>query len=147
MYIATINDYIKQGHAIKVTSEKSERPSSIINYLPHPGVRNINKPGMARVVFNTGAKFENTCLNDNILKGPDLFNNLLSVLLKFREGRYGVMSNIQQMFHQVLTNQDDQQALRFLWRGNPNQAFEDYAMMVQRPTPHVVLTGHLNVPL
>ena len=61
-------------------------------------------------MFDTGAKFENTCLNSNILKGPDLLNNLLFVLLKFREGRYGVMSDIQQMFHQVLTNQDDQQA-------------------------------------
>ena len=110
MYAATINDYIKQGHAIKVTSEKSESSSSIINYLPHHGVRNINKPGRVRVVFDAGAKFQNTCLNDNILKGPDLLNNLLSVLLKFREGRYGVMSDIQQMFHQVLTNQDDQQA-------------------------------------
>ena len=72
MYTATINDYIKQGHAIKVTSEKSERSSSIINYLPHHGVRNINKPGRVRVVFDAGAKFENKCLNDNILKGPDL---------------------------------------------------------------------------
>ena len=44
----------------------------------------------------------------------DLLNNLLSVLLKFREGRYGVMSDIQQMFHQVLTNQDNQQALGIL---------------------------------
>ena len=130
MYAATINDYIKQGHAIKVASEKSESSSSIINYLPHHGVRNINKPGRVRVVFDVGAKFQNTCLNDNILKGPDLLNNLLSVLLKFREGRYGVMSDIQQMFHQVLTNQDDQQALRFLWRDNPNQAFQDYAMTV-----------------
>ena len=30
----------------------------------------------------------------------------------------------------VLPSQDDQQVLRFLWRDNPNQAFEDYAMMV-----------------
>ena len=41
---------IKQGHVIKVNSEKSERPSSIINYLPHHGVRNINKPGRFRVM-------------------------------------------------------------------------------------------------
>ena len=130
MYTANINGYIKQGHEIKVTIDKSERSSSIINNLPHHGVKNINKPGRVRVVFDAGAKFENTCLNDNILKGPDLLNNLLSVLLKFREGRYGVMSDIQQMFHQVLANQDDQQALRFLWRDKPNQAFEDYAMTV-----------------
>ena len=77
-------------------------------------------------MFDAGTKFENTCLNSNILKGPDLLNNLLSVLLKFREGCYGVMSDIQQLFHQVLTNQDDQQASRFLWRDNLNQAVEDY---------------------
>ena len=130
IHTATINDYIKQGHAIKVASEKSEISSSIIDYLPHHGVRNINKPGRVRVVFDTGAKFENTCLNDNILKRPDLLNNLLSVLLKLREGRYGVMSDIQQMFNQVRTNQDDQQSLRFLWRGNPSQAFENYAITV-----------------
>ena len=70
-----------------------------MNYLPHHGVSNINKPGRVRVVFNTGAKFENTCLNNNILKGPDLLNNLFSVLLKFREGLYGIISDIQKMFH------------------------------------------------
>ena len=41
--------------AIKVNSEKSERPSSIINYLPHHGVRNINKPGRIRVVSDAVA--------------------------------------------------------------------------------------------
>ena len=49
MYTATIKDHIKHGHEIKVKSEKSGRPSSIINYLPRDGVRNINKPGMVRV--------------------------------------------------------------------------------------------------
>ena len=95
MYTATINDDTKQEHAIKVPSDKSERPSSIINYLAHHGVININKPGRVRVVFHEGAKFEDTCINGNILKGPDLLNNLLSVLLKFR-GLYGVMSEDDQ---------------------------------------------------
>ena len=40
------------------------------------------------------------------------------------------MSDIQQMFHQVLANQDDQQVSRILWRDNPNQAFQDYAIAV-----------------
>ena len=96
MYTATINDDIKQVHAIKVTSHKSERPSSIINYLPHHRVININKPERVRVVFDAGAKFEDTCINNNILKRPDLLNNLLSVLLKFREGLYGLMTEDDQ---------------------------------------------------
>ena len=40
------------------------------------------------------------------------------------------MSDIQQMFHQVLANQDDQQVSRILWRDNPNQAFQDYVIAV-----------------
>lgn len=118
MCIATINDYIKQEDAVKVTSGKLDRPSnvisylSVISYLPHHCVSNINKPGSVRVVFNTGAKFENTCPNVKILKEPDLLKKLLSVLLKFREGRYGILFDIQQMFHRVLKNHD-QQSLRF----------------------------------
>ena len=34
-YATTINGYIKQRHAVQVTSDKSEIPSNIINYLPH----------------------------------------------------------------------------------------------------------------
>ena len=59
MYTATINDYIKHGHEIKVKSEKSERPSSIINYLPHDGVRNINKPGRVRVQYRCSTQVPN----------------------------------------------------------------------------------------
>lgn len=79
-------------------------------------------------MLNTGAKFENLCLGHDILKKPDLLNNLLSVLLNFGEERYGIMSDIKQMFYQALPNCDDQQALRF--------------MFLAKPTHHVVLNGH-----
>lgn len=67
-------------------------------------------------MFDARANFKSTWLNNNTLKGLDLLNSLLSVLTKFREERCGTMNDIQQMFHQVLTNHDNQQALRFLER-------------------------------
>ena len=67
-------------------------------------------------MFDARANFKSTWLNNNTLKRLDLLNSLLSVLTKFREERCGTMSDIQQMFHQVLTNRDNQQALRFLER-------------------------------
>ena len=48
-------------------------------------------------MLDAGPNFGNICLNGNILKGPDVLNNLLSVLLKLRERRYGIMSDIQQI--------------------------------------------------
>ena len=51
------------------------------------------------VVFHGATKFNETCLNENLLKESDLLNNLISVLLKFRSGRYALISAIKQMFH------------------------------------------------
>ena len=51
----------------------------------HHGVKNVNKPGKIRVVFDAGAKCNNTSLNENLLKGPDYFSKVISILIKFRK--------------------------------------------------------------
>ena len=129
-YKTTINDYITQGHASKLPEPQYETQSSLVNYVPHHGVTSINKPGKVRVVFDGAAKFNETCLNENLLKGPDLLNNLFSVLLKFRSGRYALTSDIKQMFHQVRIIPSDRDALRFLWRYKVNEKMDEYVMNV-----------------
>ena len=61
---------------------------------------------------------------------PDLLNNLVGVLTCFRMGRYAVMSDIEQMFHQILVENKDRDVLRFLWRDNYIDPIEDYRMNV-----------------
>ena len=80
-YRATINDYITQKHASRLPEPQYETQSLLVNYTPHHDVTSINKPGKVKVVFDGVAKFNETCLNENLLKGPDLLNNLFSVLL------------------------------------------------------------------
>ena len=75
--------------------------TSITNYKSHHGVTNVNKYGKVRVVYDAAADFNNTSLNKNLLKGPYLLNNLLGILIRFRRERYGVMTDIEQMFHQI----------------------------------------------
>ena len=36
-----------------------------------------------------------------VLQGPDLTNNLIGVLLRFREHEVAVMADVEAMFHQV----------------------------------------------
>ncbi|VDI63393.1 Hypothetical predicted protein [Mytilus galloprovincialis] len=55
-------------------------------YLPIFGVYHAKKLSKIRVVFDSSAKYHGICLNDILLKGPDLTNNLVSVLSKFRIG-------------------------------------------------------------
>ena len=71
-------------------------------------------------------------LNSQLLQGPDLTNNLVGVLIRFREEPIAIMADIEGMFHQVRVSPKDCDALRFLWW--PENDFhkdpEDYQMLV-----------------
>ena len=60
----------------------------------------------------------------------DLLNNLVGVLTRFRIGRYAIMGNIEQIFHQILVENKDRDVLRFLWRDNYIDPIEDYHINV-----------------
>ena len=66
-------------------------------YLPHHGVYQPNKPGRIRVVFDCSSKCQSVSLNDLLLQGPDFTNNLVSVLLKFRQQPVAVMGDVEKM--------------------------------------------------
>ena len=87
-------------------------------YLPHHPVVNPNKPGKVRRVANAGAKFRGQSLNSNLITGPDLLNNLVEILLRFRENSVAILSDIEGMFMQLAIRPEDQSVLRFLW---PNE--------------------------
>ena len=67
LYRKQINEYIDLGQAVKLTNDHSLNISDITNYISHHGVLNINKPGRVRVVFDASSKYNDTCLNQNLL--------------------------------------------------------------------------------
>ena len=115
-YRATMQSYIQQGHARKLTPEEASQPSHRRWFLPHHAVTNPNKPGKVRVVFDAAAKFHGTSLNDKLMTGPDMLRSLPGVLLRFREEPIALTADIEQMYHQVRVTKEDQPALSFLWR-------------------------------
>ena len=90
-------------------------PPESIWYLPHHPVTNPSKPGKVRRVANAASKFRGESLNSNLLTGPDLLNNIVGILLRFREHPVAVLSDIEGMFMQIAVRQVDQSAHRFLW--------------------------------
>ena len=68
-------------------------------YLPHRGVYNPNKPEEIRVEFSCSTEFNGRSINKELILGPDLVNQLVSVLTREQTGIYGkyrenVFSNI-----------------------------------------------------
>ena len=94
------------------------------------GVTNVNKPEKVGVVFDAAAQFDKTCLNEKLLKGPDYLNKLIGILLRFRREPYAVISDTEEMYHQIKVAENDQDALRFVWRDNTDKKIVDHMMKV-----------------
>jgi len=52
-----------------------------------------------------------------MLTGPDLLTSLPGSILKFRQREIGFSGDIQDMFHRVGINREDQEAQRFFVEG------------------------------
>ena len=100
-YKETITQHILKGYARKLTQNEIRNTSEITNFIPHHCVLNPKKSDKVRAVFDAGARFKGISLNDNLLKGPDLLNSLITILIRFRLGQYAVIADIEQMFHQL----------------------------------------------
>ena len=114
-YCDAVKNYVTQGHASKVNEDEPSVQGRTW-YLPHHAVQNPNKPGKVRVVFDAAAKCGGTSLNDNLVSGPNNLNSLTGVLMRFRQGRVPIASDVKQMFHQIAIRAEDRQSQRFLWR-------------------------------
>ena len=127
-YVRFMNELIIKGYAERAPELEQ---SGSTNYIPHHGVYH-QKKGKLRVVFDCSAKFEDTCLNDHLLKGPDLTNSLVGVLCRFRKHRVAILCDIEKMFFQFRVNQEDRDFLRFLWYENGDTTKEpiSYRMTV-----------------
>ena len=130
-YATTMNDYLEKGYAEKIPKEQLQPVDTSIWYLPHHPVTHPAKPEKVRIVFDCAATYQNTSLKQQLLQGPDQTNQLVGVLLRFRQEQIGLVSDIESMFHQVLVEPRDCDALRFFWWPNADLTgeMEEYRMV------------------
>ncbi|XP_071492621.1 uncharacterized protein [Diadema antillarum] len=84
-------------------------------YLPLFGVYHPKKKDKIRGVFDSSAEFMGHSLNKVLLKGPDLTNDLVGVLLRFRKGPVAVCGDIESMFFCFSVAEEHRNFLRFFW--------------------------------
>ena len=107
-YVETINQYIKDAHATKIGITKRND--------------NFNKK-----VPKTSTKYP-TPRSDQHQQNWKNLHSLVGVLLRLRQGR---CREIEKMFYQVMVKQRGRDALRFVWRRNRDEKFQDTQMNVQ----------------
>ena len=83
--------------------------------------------------MNGAARYQNSSLNENLIKGPDHEGDLIGVLLHFHQFKVAYMADIKSMYLQCRVTADDQQSLQFLWfqDGDSRQEIIDLHMTSQ----------------
>ena len=87
-------------------------------FIPHHGVYHPSKPGKIWIVFDCSADYDGVSVNKRLLSGPDLTNQIVGILVKFREDYVAIMADIEAMFYQVFVANQHRSLLSFLWWEN-----------------------------
>ena len=118
VYGDQIKDLVERNVPVKLSECEMMEYKGPVHYLSHHEVlKQDSKSTPCRLVFNASAKFRGQVINDFWAKGPDLLNNPLGILIRFREREHGVAGDISKMYHSVkLKPGVDCHTHRFLWR-------------------------------
>ena len=116
-YAQTIKEDFDKGYIVKVDKSvcfKVDNPHEW--YLPHHPVLYRHRSGNVRRVLNGAAKIHGVSQNDFLLTGPDLWQTLAHVRMRFRQHSFAVSEDIEGAFLQVGVFPQDQPPVRFLRR-------------------------------
>ena len=103
-----------------------------VHYIAHHVVlKPESESTPCRLFFNVSAKYMGHVLNEYYAKGPDILNNMLGVILRFREELFALVGDISKMFHSIKITKKYQMTQLYLWRDlKLDQPVDTYAMTV-----------------
>uniref|UniRef100_A0A8D8XPA3 Peptidase A2 domain-containing protein n=1 Tax=Cacopsylla melanoneura TaxID=428564 RepID=A0A8D8XPA3_9HEMI len=121
LYHANLQDYVDSGH---MTLAKTPASYS----LTHHGVLKQSSTTRLRVVFNPAEKSHSSLpsLNESLLIGPKLQNNINDIILNFRCHPIVLLADIKQMYRGVKLDPRDWKYQQILWRFSPYEPIQTY---------------------
>lgn len=129
-YKRVMKEYLTLGHMEEIPENETKKEKAV--YLPHHAVvRDDKETSKTRVVFDASAKGTNhTSLNDELLVGPQLQDDLRNLIMRWRLKRVCYASDIQMMYRQVLVEKGDADNYqRILWREDEEETIKEYRML------------------
>ena len=105
-------------------------------------VREDKETTKVRIVYDSAARYGGISLNDTMLPGPKLQQDIFDVLLRFRRNPVALVADLTEMFSQVIMAKKDRRYHRFLWRGldltRPPDVYEAIRLMFgDRASPYL----------
>lgn len=126
-YIQFMREYQELGH-MKLCQSSSE--SQIGYFLPHHAVLKLDSSTTKlRVVFDASAKtVSNISLNDTLMVGPVVQQELFSIVLRFRTYIYAFTADIEKMYRQISVCNKHRPYQKIVWREDVTQPLNEFQL-------------------
>nr|XP_029729633.1 uncharacterized protein LOC109398938 [Aedes albopictus] len=127
-YQAFMAEFINLGHMRAIPPEEKLPPATC--FLPHhPVVKESSSTTKVRGVFDASAKTSSGySLNDALMVGPVLQDELYLIVLRFRRYRIVLLADIEKMYRMVRMHPDDQPLQCVLFRFCKDDPITKYAL-------------------
>ncbi|XP_052901349.1 uncharacterized protein LOC128307507 [Anopheles moucheti] len=127
-YLSFMEEYLQLGHMRKLEEPIDDNVSHC--YIPHHAVfKESSTSTKIRVVFDASCKTSSGfALNDALMVGPVIQDDLFSILLRFRSRRIAFTGDIEKMYRQILHDNNDKRFLRIRFRKNRNEPIATYEL-------------------
>ncbi|XP_063931822.1 uncharacterized protein LOC135143811 [Zophobas morio] len=127
-YSEFMAEYQKMNHMELIPDPNIDLENSY--YLPHHAVSKLSSTtAKLRTVFDASFK-TTTCksLNDNLVIGPVIQEDLFSILTRIRIHPFVVTADIAKMYRQIRIDPRDTDYQRILWRKEPDDELLTYRL-------------------
>ncbi|XP_062538332.1 uncharacterized protein LOC134206617 [Armigeres subalbatus] len=123
-----MDEYARLGHMRKVEDFAKETVKRC--YLPHhPVVKEASTTTKVRVVFDASCKTSSgVSLNEALLVGPVVQDDLRSIILRSRTKQILLVSDVEKMFRQILITPTDRALQTILYRFTPDEEVAVYEL-------------------
>ncbi len=124
---AQVKDMLDRGAAVKLSESANwDGPVWYVSHLIAPNPHSVTTP--VRLVWNSSQRFRGVSMNDLLMKGPDVLNQIRAVLLRFRSGVYAALRDIKKMYNSVWLEDREVHLHRFIWRDSEDEELGEYAI-------------------
>ncbi|XP_053698734.1 uncharacterized protein LOC128745682 [Sabethes cyaneus] len=127
-YKEFMQEYITLGHMERI--DESHNTSQPAFFLPHhPVIREDSSTTQVRVVFDASCKSTTgVSLNDAMLVGPVIQEDLRSILMRSRMRPVALIADVAKMYRQIRLGSDDTPLHRIFWRFSPVEPVAVYEL-------------------
>ena len=124
-YNETIQNQLEKGIIEKVdTNLQNSEKTSRKHYVPHHTAITPSKfTTKVRIIYDSSAKTKKNTksLNEFLLRGPVILEDLCGLLLRFRLEKVALLADLKKAFLEVGLQPSEWDVTRFLWLKNSNK--------------------------